>query len=260
MTSGRPWYVDLFERDYYDLLAPGGPGSQVDPDSYQRQTASEVEFIATVLDLPAGAPVLDLCCGWGRHAIPLAGRGLAVSGLDFSAYHLELARKAAAEAGVEVDWVESDMRTIPRPDASLRAVISIFTSFGYLDDTDNQRVLDEVARVLAPGGRFLLDVINRDWMMDAFRETDWTEDAEGNVVLERRSWDATHGRVNVDWTHIDTAGRRRRHHHDERIYTLQELELLLALAGLPVRAAFGGFDGRPLARDSRRLIVLAEKL
>jgi SAM-dependent methyltransferase len=259
MAPELPWYVTLYERDYHDLLAPGGLRSPVDSEAYDRQTDEEAAFVATALELSAGASVLDLCCGWGRHTVRLAQRGYAMTGLDLSPYHLDLARSAATRASVDVDWIESDMRTIPRPDGSFDGVISMFTSFGYLDDAENQRVLDDVARVLVPGGKLLLDVLNRDGLAGSFRERYWTRGEDEVIVLEQHGWDATNGRLEVDWTVIDREGVRRAHHYAPRVYTLQELEVLLALAGMPVRAAFGGFDGRPLARDSRRLIVLAQK-
>ena len=258
MNSEQPWYVTLFERDWYDVLAPGGPRS-VDPERFAQRTDSEAEFITSTLALPAGTPVLDLCCGWGRHTIRLAQRGYRMTGLDLSTYHVELARDAAREAGVDVEWIEGDMRSIPRPDAQFGAVINLFTAFGYFDDAENQQVVEEVSRVLAPGGRFLLDVINRDNLMGVFRETDWSEETDGRFILERRRWDADTGRIHAEWTIIEVDGQRRVHSHDERIYTLQELELRLSLAGLQVRDAFGDFDGSALQRDSRRLIVLAEK-
>ena len=254
-----PWYVTVFERDWYDVLAPGGARSSNAPEASAQRTEQEVEFVAGALGLPAESPVMDLCCGWGRHTIRLAQRGYRMTALDLSAYHIELARNAALDAQVDVEWIEGDMRRIPRGDAVFSGVINMFTAFGYFDDTGNQHVLDEVSRVLVPGGRFLLDVINRDYLMRVFRETEWSEEADGRLILQRRRWDATTGRIHAEWTIIERDGPRRTHAHDERIYTLQELELRLALAGLEVRDAFGDFDGIALARDSRRLIVLAEK-
>ena len=258
MNAEKPWYLTLFEHDWYDLLAPGGRRG-VDPELFAERTAKEIEFVTGTLALPDDAAMLDLCCGWGRHSIGLAQRGYKITGLDLSGYHIELARKAAAEAEVDVAWIEGDMRRIPAPEGSFDAVINLFTAFGYFDDAENQQVLEEVSRVLAPRGRFLIDLINRDYLMSVFTETDWRQGDDDWLVLEHRDWDAKTGRVHVVWTIVEPNGKRRTHSHDERIYTLQEIELRLADAGLRVLDSFGGFDGRTLGRDSRRLIVLAEK-
>ena len=255
----RPWYVTLFERDWYDLLAPGGARSPVDPEQYAAQTDREAAFVAAILDLPHGARVLDLCCGWGRHTLRLARRGYRMTGLDLSPYHIELAAAAARDSGVEVEWLEADMRDIPAVDASFDGVINLFTAFGYFADDENQRVLEEVARVLKPGGRFLVDLINRDWLMHAFRDAEWREEADGRLILERRRWAAQTGRVHAEWIVIDREGGRRAHAHDTRVYSLQELELRLSLAGLRVRRSFGHLDDESFSRHARRLVVLAEK-
>jgi ubiquinone/menaquinone biosynthesis C-methylase UbiE len=256
----KPWYFTLFERDWYDALAPGGARSPVALEQFALNTDREAEFVANALGVPPPARLLDLCCGWGRHAIRLAQRGYAVSGLDLSTYHIELARAASREAQVGVEWIEGDMRRIPFRDATFGAVINMFTAFGYFDDEGNQQVLEQVARVLAPGGRFLIDVINRDYLMGVFRESDWREESDGRVILERRRWDAQTGRIHAEWILIDPDGRRRVHVHDERVYTLQELELRMAAAGLRVSDTFGDYNGGPLERNSRRLVVVADKV
>ncbi len=260
MSSDKPWYLTLFERDWYDELAPGGKSSAIDHDEYAERTEKEASFIADALGLAEDAAILDLCCGWGRHTIPLAERGFRMSGLDLSAYHIAIARENAAKAKVEVEWQEGDMRRLPQDDGSFDAVINMFTAFGYFDDAENQQVLEEIGRVLKPSGRLLMDVINRDYLMWVFRDADWRERDDGALILERRRWDAETGRVHAAWTIVGTDGQRRTHSHDERVYTREELKLRLAAAGISVVRTFGGYDGSDLQRTSPRLIVLAERL
>ena len=101
---------------------------------------------------PRGVRLLDLCCGHGRHAVPLAQLGYRVSGLDLSRPLLARAAAAAAAQGQRVGLVEADMRRLPFADGSFDAVLNLFHAFGYLEDeAQDELVLDEVARVLAPG-------------------------------------------------------------------------------------------------------------
>ena len=113
---------------------------------------AEVKFIELALGLTEPCDLLDLCCGPGRHSVRLAQRGHRVTGVDISAYNLEKAAEQTAEFGVEVTWREADMRETGLAGSSQDAVINIFTAFGYFDDEGNQRVLEEIARVLRPGG------------------------------------------------------------------------------------------------------------
>ncbi len=259
MPRRTPWYKSLFERDYYDYFYVGGPRGIFSEEERQRQSEAQTEFIAEALELPERGRVLDLCCGHGRHSVPLAQRGYRVTGLDLSAYHLRLAKAAAGRAGVEVEWLHRDMREIPGR-RRFDAVINCFTSFGYFEsEEDDQRVLDGVARSLRPGGRFFIDTINHDWLMRVFRETNWLERPEGGFALERRCYDIHNGRIENEWVYVTADGELRRQSFSHRVYTYTELVRMLARAGLAVRQSWGNFDGIDFSMQSPRMIVLAEK-
>lgn len=259
MARRKPWYETLFERDYYDYFYVGGPRGIFTDEERARQTDAQVEFIAQALELPAGARVLDLCCGWGRHSVRLAQRGYRVTGLDLSSYHLRLAKAAARTAGVQAEWLRGDMREIPRG-RRFDAVINMFTSFGYFEtEEEDQRVLDGVARALKPGGRFFIDTMNHDWLMRVFRDSDWSERADGGFALERRRYDIHTGRIDVDWIYVTPDGKRHKQFHSLRLYTYMEFAALLSSADLRVVRTWGNFDGSELSMHSPRMIVLAEK-
>ncbi len=83
---------------------------------FTKGTAQEVAFLLELLDLPAGARVLDVGCGPGRHAVELARAGLAVTGVDVSARFLDIAAEAARAAGVGASFFEVDARQMPFDD------------------------------------------------------------------------------------------------------------------------------------------------
>ncbi len=248
--NGEPWYVELFRGTWYRRYVP-----RIDPEL----TARQVEFAVQALELRPGARVLDLACGHGRHAIPLAQRGFEIVGLDLSAYHLRLARGAARDAGVRVTWLHSDMREIPF-EGEFDAVINMYTSFGYFDSDDEDfRVLEAASRALKSGGRFFMDTINREWLVRHFQPTRWEELPDGSLHLERPRFDPLRSRVASEWMLITAGGRRQKHTIRVRWYTLTELAKMLSRAGMAVRQVWGGFDGQEYGLDSPRMIVLAEK-
>lgn len=109
--------------------------------------------IAALLREVAPGRALDLATGDGRNAIWLASRGWAVTAVDFSAVALERARRAAAEAGVAVDWVLADLvewRPAPRS-FDLVAVL-----FLHLPQAERDPVYAAAADAVAPGGRLLV--------------------------------------------------------------------------------------------------------
>ena len=255
MASRKPWWEALFERDYYDYFYVGGPRGTL----AEERSDQQVDFLVEALEPPEGAALLDLCCGHGRHAVRLAERGYRVTGLDLSAYHLRLAKKAARERGVDVEWLRADMRDVPGRDR-FNAVVNLFTAFGYFDEeAEDQRVLDGVARALKPGGRFLIELMNRDWLMRVFRESDCSRGPDGGYVAEIRRFDVHTSRINVDMLYFPAEGKPKRRWHSIRLYTYGEMEALLGKAGLRVTGTWGGFDGSELSRHSPRMVVRAEK-
>ena len=244
------WYDGFFEGDWLDEIALRAP---------EERTQQQVEFLVEKLALEPGARVLDLACGHGRVTLELARRGYRVTGLDLSPRSLELARAAAEGERLAIDWVHADMREIPAG-PPFDAIVNVYTSFGYFDaDDDNQRVLDGVAAALAPGGRFLIDVVNLLSLARRYRDTMWEELEDGMLFLQDHRFDFLAGRNRARWTFVRTDGTRSELVHSVRGYTPHELAKMLSRAGLEVVGSWGDFDGSELSFAGWRLILLARK-
>ena len=255
MVESTPWYDGFFEKDYFDTWLGGRVDQMLTPE----RTEAEVGFMERALALAPGSRILDLCCGHGRHALLLAGRGYSLTGVDFSDRALRLARRRAQRAGLPVRWLKRDMRRIAFRE-EFDAVVNVFTSFGYFEsDAENEDVLRRVAAALRPGGCFLIDHINREYLVRSYEPRDWRQASDGTLVLEERSIDLLAGRSRSEWTAITPDGARHESRVDVRVYTLRELVGMLERAGLRFRQAWGGFDGGDYSLESRRMIVLAEK-
>ncbi len=242
------WPVAFFDDDYLRIYR-----AMLSPEA----TAREVSFIESALQPPPGGEVLDLACGYGRHAIGLARRGYRVTGVDFNPRYLETAEGDARAAGAAVRWVAADMRSLPFR-RSFDAAYSFFTSFGYFGDTENERVLAGVARGLRPGGRFLLDVPNRDWILTHPLERLWNQLEDGSLLMEETSLDLRRSLVRSRQIHITPAsGAQITKEFTLRAYTCAELESLCARQGLEVREAWGGADRSDYTTESRRLVLVA---
>jgi SAM-dependent methyltransferase len=250
VVTTTPWSVTYFGKEHFDIYSPM---------LLEERTAREVEGIVKLLDLPRGSRILDLACGHGRHAIPLAQWGFQVTGQDLSELFLERARAETQARGATIRWVHSDMRKIPFVD-ELDAIINIFTAFGYFEsDTEDEQVLHQVHKALRPGGHFLLDLMHRDAMVRRFQPFDLSRRDDGLVVTEERHFDQLAGRTTVRVTLFYPDGRRTELGHVVRSYTLTELAGMLGRSALEVQATYGGLDGSPLTLDSRRLVVIAQK-
>ena len=134
-----------------------------------RHTRRQVEALSRLFEKAGPYPLLDLCCGWGRHALPLARMGYSVVGLDGCSYFLERIEPLSSRAKGNLWLVRGDMRSLPFEGRTFAAVFQMYTSFGYgRDPRDDLRVLREVRRVLRPGGVYLLDLINWTLAQEAF--------------------------------------------------------------------------------------------
>ncbi len=120
------------------------------------------------LRMARGARVLDVPCGFGRHAVLLARRGYRVTGVDIGREVLAAGRRAAARAGVDLDFQRGDMRKL-RFRGEFDLVLNLFTSFGYFGDEGDAEVLRGFYRALRPGGWAALQMINRDWIIRNYR-------------------------------------------------------------------------------------------
>jgi SAM-dependent methyltransferase len=107
------------------------------------------ELVVERAGVEPGMDVLDLACGSGNATLPAARRGARVTGLDFAPGLLDIARERAADAMVEIDFVEGDAQELPFEDASFDRVIS---TFGHMFAPDHKRTASEMKRVLRPGG------------------------------------------------------------------------------------------------------------
>jgi SAM-dependent methyltransferase len=107
------------------------------------------ELVVDRAGIEPGMEVLDVACGSGNATLPAAKAGARVTGLDFAPGLLEIARERAADAMVEIDFIECDAQQLPFDDASYDRVVS---TFGHMFAPDHRRTADEMKRVLKPGG------------------------------------------------------------------------------------------------------------
>jgi SAM-dependent methyltransferase len=245
----KPWFEEVFDEDYLRTLP------LLRPD----QTAREVDFIAGALECPAGSELLDVGCGYGRHAIELVDRGFNVTGLDLSFPLLIRAAEEAEHRGVAVKFVHADMREMAFEN-QFDGAYSMMTSFGYFDEETNLRVAERIGRALKPGSRLLLDIVNRDYVVGDLPLRVWWE-GTGCVVLEEVDFNFHTSRINTHRSIVFEDGRQLEQELSIRAYSLHEIGRLLRQAGFRVLDVSGHLAtrGQFFGGSSRNLLVVAEK-
>ncbi|MGF7030168.1 SAM-dependent methyltransferase [Paenibacillus mucilaginosus] len=242
----EPWYEKSFGRDY--LLVYKHRDMQ---GAYE-----EVRRMMEWLELPEGSEVLDLCCGMGRHSKALHSFGFRVTGVDLSEVLLEEAVKG--DPAGEVRWLRGDMRDVPL-EGPFDAVVNLFTSFGYFDDEgDNMRVLREIHRLLAPGGRFIIDYLNPSYVEEHLVPASAREEEDIRIEEKRRIED---GFVKKTIVLRDLQGGEEREYREQvRLIPQERFLAMLQEACLEVDAVYGGYDAEPYREaGSKRMIFVGRR-
>jgi len=197
-------------------------------------TKEELDLFVSALDLPKDAQILDLCCGQGRHSLELASRGYTqITGLDRSHYLINRAKKLNKQAGLNVQFKEGDARKLRFKDNSFDAVFIAGNSFGYFESAkDDQRVLEEVKRILKPDGKLLIDVTDGKYMREHFEPRSWEWIDKNYFVCRERSLSKSSDRLisREVITHV-TKGVIADQFYAERLYTFQNLQNILQEVG-----------------------------
>ncbi|MBI4679309.1 MAG: class I SAM-dependent methyltransferase [Elusimicrobia bacterium] len=226
------------------------------------QIRARVDGVERYLALEPRSRVLDLACGSGRPALELSRRDHRVLGMSAAEEPLGSARGAAREERLNAHFVVSDVRQIPYR-GEFDAAVSLFSSFGRFPlERDDARVLESVHKALKTGGKLLLDLINREWIIRHVEPDIWDqaeESVDGTTVADQISFDLESGRLDNLRSTVDREGLRTPSFMSVRVYTLTEIKKLIAQAGLAFRQAWGAFDGSAYGLDSYRMIVMAEK-
>jgi SAM-dependent methyltransferase len=206
---------------------------------------------------PAETPVLDLCCGPGRHALELSRRGYPVCGVDITAPYLEAARESAQAEGLTAEFVQADARTFLRPGA-FKLALNLYTSFGYFDDAaDDEAMLARLYESLAPGGILIMEMAGKETAARDFIEGEWFE-RDGKLVLTEFSVQGAWEGLKNRWIIQDGAKRFDRS-WVQRLYAASELKSLLLRTGFRETRAYGSFEGQSYDQAAHSMVMLAVK-
>jgi ubiquinone/menaquinone biosynthesis C-methylase UbiE len=214
------WTDDYFERGYAQRWGVLQVTDQV---------RLEAGSLWTRCHFQPNDTVVDVGCGHGRHALALSERGARVVGLDASSSLTAHARQAARELRVAAHWVRGDMRCVPLWSGACDGVV-MMDAIGFFDsEDDNLQTVREAARVLRPGGRLALKLVNGAPVVEGFRAVD-QEERDGVAIAVSRTLSLAPPRM-IERLSISGTRGTGRYERRQRLYRADEMSALLQAAG-----------------------------
>lgn len=223
------------------------------------RTVNEVNGVIKLLNLRDKNQILDVPCGYGRHAIELAKRRFDVVGVDLNTTHLGVAKKQAKEDGLNIQFRRKNMLSLPFV-GEFDAVINMFYSFGFFDtDEENMLALKNFRKALKPGGKFLMHTdVNIPRILSGQYKTDEKRNlVSGGVLHIQDRYNPISKRIEGVWTIHENSNVVRKA-YSVRVYDEGEFKSMCLEAGFGVCNAFGDWEGGEyIPAESEEIIFVA---
>lgn len=226
----------------------------------------DVEFFQEYTEL-LGNRCLELACGTGRVAIPLAKAGLHVTGIDNSKEMLELAEQKAQKEGLDIKLIEADMSNFELNE-QFPFIFCVHNSFSHIDGFENVKAFfEQVKKHLTDDGTFILQVFNPDFFFftrnpnDKFPLKTFKDPFSDKIVsLSENSFYDEQTQINyLKWFFEKEGEEEVVENFSQRVYYPQELDYIVQFCGFDILDKLGDFDYSSFENDSETQILILKK-
>ncbi len=231
--------------------------------TWTQQTEQQVDFLMRTLNLRGDEKILDLACGYGRHALSFARRGLSVTGVDLTPAYIEDAKKTAAEQGLDATFLCADLRDVSFC-GQFDVVLNLADgAIGYLEtEEENLKIFDVISRAQRPGGKHFMDVCNAEHA-ELFFPKRWWEAGPSSLAFAQFEWDSTARRMLFGGCELQFGQPLTAPDipfgDPTRLYSVAELRQILAKRGLQIVTTYSDYDGHPASEKQMQLMVYSVK-
>lgn len=232
-----------------------------------RERALQLQWLAQKLDLDGEQRLLDVTCGPGLYAVPLAEQGLRVTGVDFGPASIAHARALAQEQGVSerCRFVEADVRDFDFGEAAFDAALLLYGQLAVFPRQQAARLLQRIAAALQPGGRLCLELLDQE-KVDTEESQWWFTDDGGLwgdapfLSLGERYW-YEEQKLSCEryyTVHLET-GQLDEILLCDQTYGSDEMAHMLRQAGFSDVAVYPAWDGLELYDAGEWIVYVARK-
>lgn len=251
--------MKAMESDWYSKIW----SLDIKNHSWVENTEHEVDFIIKTLNLTGKERILDLACGFGRHALAFAKRGYQVVGVDITKAYIEDAKKEAYLQKLPAEFFCSDIRNVTFEN-EFDVVLNLADgAIGYLEnDAENLKIFDVVAKALKPGGKHFMDIVSADYADAHFPCKLWDAGEQG-LTLSAFEWDRVncmmlYGQIDMLYG-TPLAKPEFEEGCPTRLYHELEVEKIMRDRGMQVLHTYSDYNGSPASSSAIQLMVVSEK-
>lgn len=226
---------------------------------------NDLQFYKRWLPKNKDARILELCCGKGRLTLPIANDGYDICGVDYTSSMLEQAKAKASEAGLEIEFIEADIRTLNLP-KKYDLIFIPFNSIHHLyKNEDVFKAFKAVKQHLKEGGLFLLDCFNPNiqFIVDAEKEQKeiahyTTKDGRDVLIKQIMRYENKTQINRIEWHYYINGEFDSIQNLDMRLFFPQELDSYLEWNGFNIINKFGGFEEEAFNDTSEKQIFVCQ--
>lgn len=224
---------------------------------------ADLQFYKKWLPKDKHAQILELCCGTGRLTLPIAQDGYNISGVDYTSSMLEKAKAKASEAGLEVEFIEADIRSL-NLQKEYDLIFIPFNSIHHLySNEDLFKAFNVVKNHLKKGGLLLLDCFNPNihLIVDGQKElkeitTYTTTDGRAIMIKQKMRYESKTQINRIEWHYFINGAFNSIQNLDMRMFFPQELDAYLKSNGFDIIHKFGSFEEEAFNNDSDKQIFV----
>lgn len=243
-----------------EMYGPFSIALHLDSLKSHQKARQEIKFLIKALNLGTNQSILDVPCGTGRHTLALAQKGYSVVGLDINDFCLKQARKHCKNRK-NVQIKKGNMLHLAWAKGKFDVLFNLFSSFGFFkEEQENKQVLKSFVQAVKPGGKIVIQTINREYVLKRFIPFQWKEDSAFHVIT-KREWDLKTKCVETQEAFLCKKSKTfEKYFYRVRLYSISEMKTLLKKSGLKNIRVFGNSSGASVQRfHSSHPIYIAER-
>lgn len=247
MNNVNDVYFDGSYKDIWRSLIPA------------ELTVKEVDFMMTYFNLDKGSKVLDLMCGYGRHAIALGKKGISVTAIDNLGVYITEINQIAKEEALPVKGIKADILQY-KINEEYDLALCMGNSLNFFVGEDVARLLKNVHVHLRPGGHLLINTWSlAEIAIKSFTEKAWNEvNGIKHICESRFLFRPT--RIEFDSIFLSPNGNIEKKQAIDYIFSVAEMETLLETTGFALVEIFSIPGKKKFRLGEPRAYIIAQKV